>query len=225
MLPATLKGSPRSTLKVALCSTRVCRPNALPTASANSGSVHAVVRLKWPFRCAARYGEPPKISPATADAAPSPVTRCASRYAQKAFRKSDARIVTFIAVSGGRPSSSVAPANAFSAVCVWSVRSVPNGANKYGVEKKRSPDPSASRIHQKFQRKFALSLKPAPARCVPATVARGKLHASASAAIAPAAARCLSRRGLCVTGCRDYSVGQHGCCGGTASAPKATEEF
>jgi hypothetical protein len=56
---------------------RLCRASVI--ARANSGTVHAVVRSKCPLRCAAMYGEQPKMIPATIDANRSRVRRHASR--------------------------------------------------------------------------------------------------------------------------------------------------
>src|SRR5687768_17991247 len=71
-------------------------------------------------------------------------------------------MVMFRAAATEKPPRAVAPIQAGSAVWVWSVRSIPRGANKRGEWKNELPLASASRIQKKFQRKQKLS--PAPDR-------------------------------------------------------------
>src|SRR5262249_20068064 len=97
---------------------------------ANNGIVHADVRSKCPLKCAAMYGEPAKIIPASIAAPRSRVARQASAYAHTAFNASPARVVTFNAVSTGKRPSSVAPTKADRAVLLCRVRSAPTGEKR-----------------------------------------------------------------------------------------------
>src|SRR5450759_5335979 len=106
---------------------------ASTTHRANSGMVQAVVRLKWPLRWAAMYGDVPKMTPARMAAPRWWTIRHARRYAEKPFSARDPSVVRFRAVTVDRRPNSVAPTKAGRAVCVGRVRSAPTGANRYVV--------------------------------------------------------------------------------------------
>src|SRR5262245_1178198 len=82
--------------------------------------------------------------------------------------------------------STVAPTSAGSGVVVFSVRSTPSGANRYGVKNGEDNVDTASRIHQKFQANAMLS--PAgPGSVVDKCVASGQRSTTASTTNASAA--------------------------------------
>jgi hypothetical protein len=95
----------------------------------------------------------------------------------------------FNAAINGSPPSTVAPTSAGNATWVWSVRSTPAGANRYGVWKKPVVEVSAVRIHQKSQRNTALSPKAPPGRSVARCRDSGRLQAIAIARKPAATAR------------------------------------
>src|SRR3954465_7583774 len=116
-----------------------CRHHVTKARQANI-SGHTATRLKCPISRVATSGDISTMTPATNEANWSPVTLRARSHMLQPLSATDAISSTFCAVTTDNGESSVAPAHASAAVCVWSTRGAPTGANRNGVLKNVAED-------------------------------------------------------------------------------------